>query len=193
MKWFRFVLTAAFLCLLSGDLMAQGAPAPISGQTFDPNQVSIKSVDWMKFRITPQNFYECDMAVTFTNAGSGLQFRKGDYHISFEGLLDGKMQPVDFSAFKMDEIEFKPSAETQFIFSRIKIGPTTDATIIRLLHLANLIAMPKDHDKLKMNLEIKTVNVWVPADKGWVLSPIGKGFQAELIFVPKLQKDVLLE
>ncbi len=196
MKQLRLVaMTALMLGLFGGLALAQN---------FDVNQISIKSVDAVYFRLNAQKAYEYDMAVTFTNAGAGLQFRDGAYQISIKGVLGDDLEDhgnrdvvLDFSTIKLlkprDILDFKASGETQYIFQNIPIGLNTEATIRKMMQIVNLMANPDHHKDLEITIQAKGANVWVPAKNGWVLSPIGKGFEADLVFKPELPNTVLLK
>jgi hypothetical protein len=155
--------------------------------------VSIVSVDRMSLT-NNGTAYLVAVDITLQNLNpEPLKFRNADLDVTLKSVRpDGTNEQVDLGLSHLDEVVL-PSGSTNkpgtvSATANILMGPTNDATNVKLVQLFNAVADPSNKVTLILNgssaLGLKLPNGWV--------SEQGKRFEVELTFKPTLQRNVLL-
>ncbi len=176
----------ALSSLLLNPAAAQDLPTKLGN-------VSLVSVDRMSLTNNGTD-YQVAVDITFQNLNAEpLRFRNADLDISLKTIRpDGTSETVDLGPSHLAEVAV-PSGSTNapgsvIATANILMGPTTEATGVRLVQLFNALGDPGNKVSLLLKgasaLDLKLPNGWLGEEN--------KRFEVDLTFKPTLQRNVLL-
>jgi len=175
---FSAVLLLLALSAFSGSVFAQANLVA---------KLDVKSIKSIQFKQRGNTIYADTVIIVTSSADTEFKLRKTDFNVQ----MQSRDHQIPMGTAKTGEILFeagsvqKPSQVALEL--QVKVGPRNLETMQRLIGMFNVIGNPKANFSMLLDGESE---VGVKAKKGWIYQ---KGISVELVFSPKVQKEVLFK
>jgi hypothetical protein len=176
----------ALASLLLSSASAQDLPTKLGS-------VSIVSLDRMALTNTG-SAYLLAVDITFQNLNSeSLKFRAADLEVILKSIhADGTTNLVDLGLSHLSEVVIPGGSAahpgTVSATANVVLGPTNEATNVKLVQLFNAVGDPANNTAMLLN---GSSELGLKLPNGWLFEQ-GKRLEVELTFSPTLQRKVLL-
>lgn len=159
-----------------------------NSQTFDVDKIEVVAVKSMQLRGEGDNYY-MDIVINMRNSNPKTLKLKENNFVIYLGA--DKEKEIRLGVAKPDEIILEskidpaePSIEVRF---PVDLGSDKDEVFKKLAYITNTVGNPGNNVKISIN---GSCTIGTKTKKGWFSQ---SGFEMELTFNPKIQREVLFE
>lgn len=158
------------------------------GQAFDIDKIEIIAIKSLHLSQEGGNYY-LDIVTTMRNSNEKtIKLRENNFVVFLgedeeKGLMLGKAEPGEIIL----ESKIDPASSNTDVKFSVDFGSNEKEVFSKLAYITNTIGNPQNNIRISID---GSCSIGTEAKKGWFYQ---SGFEMELTFKPKIQREVLFE